>query len=115
MNGLLLSTLILPLAAAIILLVGRGAFSQNSARQFGLVASLVTLVLSVALANKFFDLPADAGSRSPVEPRYSIAYHWLEYGDASESAPGRPRLQFDFLVGIDSISLVLILLTTLLT
>src|SRR5256885_14589746 len=98
MNELLLSTLILPLAAALVLLVFRGMFSQSAARQFALVASLGTLFVSIALANAFFQLPQDTpGPRSPVQPRHSATYHWLAYGDAVESAPGQARLQFDFI------------------
>jgi NADH-quinone oxidoreductase subunit M len=115
MNGLLLSTLIIPLAAALVLLVFRGMFSQSGARQFALVASLAALLVSVALANAFVQLPQATGSRAPIQPRYSTTYHWLAYGDAAENAAGQPRLQFDFIVGIDGISLVLILLTTVLT
>src|SRR3954452_6042221 len=115
MNGLLLSTLIIPLAAALVLLVFRGMFSQSGARQFALVASLAALFDSIALANAFFQLPAESGPRAPVQPRYSTTYHWLAYGDAAQGAPGQSHLQFDFILGLDGISLVLILLTTLLT
>src|SRR5437870_444711 len=110
MNALLISTLMLPLAGAIVLLIGRGMFSREAARQIGLLVSIGTLVASLALANRFVQLPADVGPRSPVQPRYSTSYHWLTYADASESVPGRPRLQFDFLLGLDGISLSLILL-----
>src|SRR3954468_23932267 len=112
MNGLLLSTLIIPLAAALVLLVFRGMFSQSGARQFALVASLAALFVAIALANAFLQLPAESGPRAPVQPRYSTTYHWLTYGDDAQSAPGQPHLQFDFIVGLDGISLVLILLTT---
>src|SRR4051812_4158300 len=116
MSELLLSTLILPLAAALVLLVFRGMFSQSGARQFALVVSLGTFFVSIALANAFFQLPQDPGGpRAPVQPRYSTTYHWLSYGDAAENAPGQPQLQFDFVLGVDGISLVLILLTTVLT
>src|SRR5256885_14256227 len=77
MTGLLLSTLIIPLAAALVLLVFRGMFSQSGARQFALVASLAALFISVALANAFVQLPEATGARSPVQPRYSMTYHWL--------------------------------------
>ncbi len=114
MNELLLSTLVIPLAVAILLLMGRGVFSRESARQIALAASCVTLVVSLALANQFVHLPADAGAQSPVKPRYTIAYQWLTYGDLS-AMPGHPPLRFEFLVGIDGISLLLILLSTVLT
>src|SRR4051812_37382583 len=110
MNGLLLLTLIVPLAAAIVLLVFRGMFSQAVARQVALVASLATLALSLGLGNQFLELPKQTSPRAPVQPRYSITYHWLSYSDSADNVPGRPRLEFDFVLGLDGISLVLILL-----
>src|SRR3954471_19346760 len=115
MTGLLLTTLFLPLAGAILLLVGRRMFSREGARNFALVASLATLAVSLALAKEYVQLPADAAPRSPVQPRYSQAFHWLSYGDAGQEAGNQPHLQFDFLFGVDGISLSLIVLTTLLT
>src|SRR5829696_6725824 len=108
MTGLLLTTLFLPLAVAILLLIGRQMFSRAAARSFALLGSLVTLVVSLALANQYVQLPADAAPRSPVQPRYSQAYHWLSYGDASEDPADQPHLQVGFLLGIDGISLSLI-------
>jgi NADH-quinone oxidoreductase subunit M len=115
MTGLLLTTLFLPLAGAILLLVGRRMLSREAARNFALIASLATLVVSMALANQYVQLPADAAPRSPVQPRYSQAFHWLSYGDAGREADNQPQLKFEFLLGIDGISLSLIVLTTLLT
>src|SRR3954471_18863071 len=115
MNALLLSMLFVPLLAAFILLVGRDAFSQQAARRFALIASVLTLFLSLAFANEYLQLPAKEGRRmSPVEPRYSVAYHWFSYGGTDNTAAHTP-LQFDFLFGFDGISLSLVLLTTLLT
>ena len=84
MTGLLLTTLILPLTGAISLLVGRRMLSRDAARKFALIASLATLVISLALAKQYVQLPADAAPRSPVQPRFSQAYHWLSYGDVFE-------------------------------
>jgi NADH-quinone oxidoreductase subunit M len=115
MTGLLLTTLFLPLVVALLLLVGRRTFSRGLARSFALFGTLATLVVSLALANQYVQLPADAAPRSPVQPRFSHAYHWLSYGPTSQDAADQPPLHFDFLLGIDGISLSLILLTTLLT
>src|SRR5258705_1556512 len=115
MTGLLLTTLILPLVVAILLLVGRRTFSRGAGRSFALLGSVGTLVVSLALANQYVQLPADAAPRSPVQPRYSQAFHWLSYGNASQDVADQPPLQFDFLLGVDGISLSLIVLTTLLT
>src|SRR2546423_6063858 len=115
MTELLLTTLLLPLLAALLLLVGWRTISRAAARGFALFASIATLVVSLALANQYVQLPADAAPRSPVQPRYSQAYHWLSYGDAPEERADQSHLQFDFLLGVDGISLSLIVLTTLLT
>ncbi len=116
MNALLLSMLFVPLVAALVLMVGRGAFSQQAARRFALIASVLTLLLSVAFANEYLQLPAKDGPRmSPVEPRYSVAYHWFTYGGTADNAAAHAPLQFDFLFGFDGISLCMVLLTTLLT
>lgn len=115
MNGLLLSTLTLPLASALVLMIVRGAFSREAVRKFALLASLATLVVSLALAQKVSQLPTQTGPRTPVQTRFSTAYHWLTYGDAPTNDSGRPHVQFHFLLGVDGISLALILLTTVLT
>jgi NADH-quinone oxidoreductase subunit M len=100
---------------ALVLLVGRRLFSAESARRFALLATLVTLNLSVALANQFVQIPREFGWRPPVQPASSVAYNWLSYGDASPEQPKQPQLSFDFLLGVDGISLTLIVLTTVLT
>src|SRR5262245_59581096 len=115
MTGLLLTTLLLPLAVALLLLVGRAVFSQSAARKLALVGTLATLVFSLMLASEYMKIPADAAPRSAVQPRFTHALHWLSYSDASQNVAGQPRLQFDFLLGLDGISVSLIVLTTLLT
>jgi NADH-quinone oxidoreductase subunit M len=115
MPGLLITTLMLPLAGAILLLVGREIFSREAARQFALVATCATLLASLLLANKFLQIPADAGPQSPVHPRFIANYHWLTYGDSNQRIAGGQHLQFDLMIGLDGISLSLILLTAVLT
>ncbi len=115
MNASLLSMLLVPLVAAFVLLAGRGLFSQSSARRFALLASVATLLLSLSFANDFLKLPVPSPRMSPVEPRFSVAYHWFTYGTAAKDANGETPLKFEFLFGADGITLTLILLTTLLT
>jgi NADH-quinone oxidoreductase subunit M len=115
MNALLLATLFVPLAAALLLLAGRGMFSREGARFFALLASVVTLFLSLVLASQFLKLPAPGPRLSPVEPRFSATYHWFTYAAAADQSTGQTPLKFDFQFGLDSISLALVLLTTLLT
>jgi NADH-quinone oxidoreductase subunit M len=116
MNALLLSMLFVPLVAALILMMGRGLFSQGGARRFALITSVVTLLLSLAFANEYLQLPAKTGPRmSPIEPGYSVAYHWFTYQKAVSDQAAPAALQFEFLFGFDGISLALVLLTTVLT
>jgi NADH-quinone oxidoreductase subunit M len=116
MNALLLSMLFVPLVAALVLMTGRGLFSQGGARRFALIASVVTLLLSLAFANEFLQMPTNAGPRtSPIEPRYSVAYHWFTFQKAASESTSSESLQFEFLFGFDGISLALVLLTTVLT
>lgn len=115
MNASLLSMLFVPLVAAFVLLAGRGLFSQSGARRFALVASVATLLLSLSFANDFLKLPVPIQRMSPVEPRFSVAYHWFTYGTEAKEAKDQSPLKFEFLFGADGITLTLILLTTLLT
>lgn len=116
MDTLLLSTLLVPLVVAVLMLIGRGVMSRGAARKTALVATVVTLLLSLNLVSQFRQLPLDSSRpRAPVEPRYSVAYHWLSYNSTENAAAGQTPLKFDFLLGIDGISLMLIVLTTVLS
>jgi NADH-quinone oxidoreductase subunit M len=116
MNALLVTTLLIPLAGAVLLLAGRGAMSYQSARKLALIASVATLVASLALGYQFMRLDANtAGRTSSVEPRFSIAHPWFSQANESSEAPGDGALEFGFLLGLDGISLTLIVLTTVLT
>ena len=115
MNALILWTLLLPLAGAIFLLIGRRMISPEAARSIALLAALITLATSLAMASKFEPLPAAAGGRAPVQPRYFASYDWLTYHAAPQVQTDQPPLQLSFLIGLDGISLTLIVLTTVLT
>ena len=116
MNVLLLTTLIIPFAAALVLLVGRRMLEQRAARKFALAASIATLFASLCLSYQFIQIPVASEARtSPVEPRYSTGYAWFAYAEVADAAGDRQSLRFDFLLGLDGISLTLIVLTALLT
>ncbi|MCC7476064.1 MAG: NADH-quinone oxidoreductase subunit M [Pirellulales bacterium] len=119
MSSLLLSLLFVPLAAALLLLVGRSFLSQGAARRFALAASVVTLLLSLSLGNEFRHLPSGGPRLSPVEPRHAISYHWFNLNhaasDTNSAAANADPLNFSFVFGVDGISLTLIVLTALLT
>jgi NADH-quinone oxidoreductase subunit M len=88
---------------------------QRAARTFALLASLAALVASLLMGCQFVQIPVGGTRSSPVEPRFSMEHHWLTYAEPSTIARGNEPLRFDFLLGIDGISLTLILLTTVLT
>jgi NADH-quinone oxidoreductase subunit M len=121
---LLTITLMVPLAAAIALLLMRRSISQDVARRFALAASLATLGASLLLAYGY-ELPWYKVDRNtgpvarPVEPRYSEAYHWFTYVEtttnADGAADGAPAFRIEMLFGLDGVSLSLIVLTTVLT
>jgi NADH-quinone oxidoreductase subunit M len=121
MSGLLLTTLFVPLAAALALLLFRGVLGQSNARNLALFASLAALVASILLAYQFMQLPLAEPRSSPVQPRYLVGgtdgtgYQWFTFEDPATIARGNEPLRFDFLLGVDGISLSLILLTTVLT
>jgi NADH-quinone oxidoreductase subunit M len=115
MNALLLTTLLIPLAAAALLLAARSSLSYQSARKLALVVSVATLMSSLALGYQFVRLPAADMRSSPVEPRYSIAYPWFSNANDATDLPTERALRFEFLLGLDGISLALVVLTTVLT
>src|SRR4051794_24496698 len=93
----LLSTVVfLPLAWALIgLLIPTGsAGGRATLRNFTLLGSLVTFVVSIAIYNRFSGTGAE----------FQLA----------ESAPWLPGLGINYSMGIDGISLWLVLLTTFL-
>jgi NADH-quinone oxidoreductase subunit M len=103
MTGILTTLVLLPLVGGLAaLLAGRGGGSPSGAgrndalvRQLGLAVSLVTFVVSLVLWAKF-----DAGS---ADYQFVERHAWLsEFG-------------ISYHVGVDGISLLLILLTTFLT
>ncbi|HEY3391579.1 MAG TPA: NADH-quinone oxidoreductase subunit M, partial [Lacipirellulaceae bacterium] len=116
MNALLPATLLIPLAGAVLLLAARSAMSYQAARKLALAASVATLIASLALGYQFSRLsPDDKQGTSPVQPRQTISYPWLTQANESSDAPGDEALRFDLLLGLDGISLGLIVLTTVLT
>ncbi len=116
MNALLLTTMALPLLAALALLVWRHSLGQAAARQLALAGSLATLVASLILAYQFLQLPVPATEGTPVAPRFSTPYHWFTYvADTTQEGVSASPFKIEMLLGLDGISLTLIVLTTVLT
>ncbi|MEX2169959.1 MAG: NADH-quinone oxidoreductase subunit M [Pirellulales bacterium] len=108
----LLLLLSLPLVTALVLLALRRALDQSLARKIALAGSAAALVASLMVAYEFQSLPTSGGSASPVHPRFELRHTWLTYAAVSDTSP---EMHFDYFLGIDGISLLLIVLTTLLT
>jgi NADH-quinone oxidoreductase subunit M len=116
MSFLLPAMIFLPAGAALLLILlrpGEGPLPRWTA----LLASVATLLLSLAVAAQF-DTPAepaaDAASTelaaSPVSPRFEVRHEWLTF-----ERPDGGVARLEFFLGLDGISLLLVLLTTLLT
>src|SRR5438105_1564104 len=107
MNYLLLLLLIVPLIGAI---VGAGLPNPRMAKTWALAVSLVTALIALVLVANFdwhkpVNTPADA-----VQFRFGPGS-----GDAAKSALALGAIGFSFSLGVDSISLWLVLLTVFLT
>jgi NADH-quinone oxidoreductase subunit M len=88
---------------------------QRTARWIALGGSTAALLVSLQIVHQYRALPAapaDAAS-SPVQPRVEYRYPWFdaELGDE----PGHRPLRMELHLGLDGISVALIVLTTLLT
>ncbi|HUQ72135.1 MAG TPA: proton-conducting transporter membrane subunit, partial [Planctomycetaceae bacterium] len=111
MSSLLVITILLPLAAAVLLLLLDPKAPAERARSVALLATLATMGVSWGLASQFVALPEISPElRDPIEPRLELRQPWLTLGT---NAAGEP-VRLEFYLGIDGISLSLILLTTLL-
>uniref|UniRef100_A0A7C2K0R4 NADH-quinone oxidoreductase subunit M n=1 Tax=Schlesneria paludicola TaxID=360056 RepID=A0A7C2K0R4_9PLAN len=111
MSILLVITILLPLAAAVLLLLLDPKATAERARWAALLATLATAGVSWGLASQFTALEEiPRGTRGIIEPRLELRQPWLTLGT---NAAGEP-VQLEFYLGIDGISLSLILLTTLL-
>jgi NADH-quinone oxidoreductase subunit M len=114
----LLATILLPLVAGILLLVVR--WPTSIVRQIALGVATVTLLLSIVLAYQFHDLPVPTpDAKAPIQARVGQSWEWMTYQRPSN------REEFDmhalrtvhlqFFLGLDGISLSLVVLTSLLT
>ena len=119
MNVLLLSHVVRAAGGRAAVAAGaRRSFSQAAARRFALAASVATLLVSLVVGERVScncRPTAGRGCRR-CSRGTACAYHWFTYANAGRRI-GRPitPLQFEFLFGLDGISLALIVLTTLLT
>src|SRR3989304_5236286 len=114
---LLLLTMAIPAAAAALLLVFRRSMTGPTPRWIALAATVATLLVSIGLAHNFRELPVPAAgaSVSPIHPRFEYVHHWFAFPATDATTANAAGLQFDFHIGLDGISLAMIVLTTVLT
>ena len=113
MSSPLLVMIFLPaLSAAALLLLDPKATAMR-ARWVALIAAVATFFVSWIVAAQFTVLPAVAiDSRGPVSPQLVIRQTWLDLSKAGAHSPG---VKMEFYLGVDGISVALVLLTTILT
>jgi NADH-quinone oxidoreductase subunit M len=118
MISTLVCLLFLPLAVAVLLMLFRGSAGPTTPRWIALAGSIVTLIVSLSAASQFKALPEKSADSGPVQPRVEARYQWLTL-DRTPSGPKAAEqaksLSFQFYIGVDGISLTLIVLTTILT
>ncbi len=114
MNAVFLATLFLPLAVGLLLFVRH--WSTVMARQLALVGSAATLLLSIWLAVLFQGLPAAKTSpESPIRPRIELKQQWMTFQRHQAEGTSLRTFSLEFDLGMDGISLSLVVLTALLT
>jgi len=115
MSAVFLATLFLPLACGLLLFIVR--WPAAVVRQISLLAATATLVLSLVLIAQFQKLPVPKSeSVSPVQPRFEMRHDWMVFERHHTNKLLSPRtVHLEFFLGMDGISLCLIVLTTLLS
>jgi NADH-quinone oxidoreductase subunit M len=113
MPSLLVILIFLPAAAAAMLLLLDAKAPPVRARWFALLATLATFLVSLGIASQFYSVqrtpPSVAG---PVHPHLELKHTWMTLVAATED---KPAINLEFYLGLDGISLSMVLLTTLLT
>jgi len=112
----LLLLLACPVATAGIVLMFRSASEHSVSRWIALVGAILTLLLSLKVASDYRPLADSArfneGStfEAPVNPVVVLRQNWLTFSQG-DSGP----VSVEFFLGLDGISVAMILLTTVLT
>ncbi|MDX1967042.1 MAG: NADH-quinone oxidoreductase subunit M [Planctomycetaceae bacterium] len=111
MSSLIVITILLPLAAAVLMLLMDPQATAVRARWTALIATLLTFAVSWGLAASFVHTVNVAPTtRGVIEPRLEIRHEWMQLGTTSAGEP----IRFEFYLGVDGISVAMILLTTIL-
>jgi len=115
MLWLILAMLGIPTATAALMLLLDPQATPVRARWTALLGALATFGVSLAVAAQFASLPRISEPfDGPIQPRVEFRQPWLTLGSAADTIGAAP-LKLEFHIGLDGISLVMILLTTLLS
>ena len=113
MSILMIVMIFLPATAAAALLLLDPKAPAVRARWAALIATIATFFLSWGLAAQYMALPqVPREARGPVHAQLVTRFAWL---DLTQAGPASPGVKFEFFLGVDGISVALILLTTILT
>ena len=113
MPSLFVVMIFIPAAAAALLLLLDGKGPPVRARWTALFATLATCLVSLAVASQFLAIPEMAPEeRGPVHPRLEVRQVWL---DVAPAGPNNAAVTLEFYLGLDGISLAMVLLTTILS
>ena len=113
MSSLLVVMIFLPAVAAVALLLLDPQATAVRARWVALMATVVTFFVSWGVAAQFLALPeVSSADRGPVHPQLVLRQTWM---DLSQAGPHSPGVKLEFFLGLDGISLALVVLTTVLT
>jgi NADH-quinone oxidoreductase subunit M len=114
---LLFLTLVIPLAAAVLLMLLGSSMVQRSARWIALAGTAAALTTALMLGGEYRRAAEGqafaAESSSPVQPRVERRHEW--FSTNVETGLGSRPVRMEFHVGLDGISVSLIVLTALLT
>lgn len=105
--------LAIPLITALSLMLFRNSLTASSARWMALAGTIITLVVTLQLANSYTQLPKHYDAHAPIQPQVLKHFPWLTLGTAN--AAGTGAIQLELILGVDGISVALIVLTALLT
>lgn len=101
-------------AAVMLLLDPRGTPARS--RTSALMVAIITFALSIMVAGQYGALTqADQDQARPIKPRLEVRHTWMEITSAPSASVRAPALKCEFQLGVDGVSLLLILLTTALT
>ncbi|OYW22636.1 MAG: NADH-quinone oxidoreductase subunit N [Planctomycetales bacterium 12-60-4] len=111
MPSLILVAILLPLAAAVLMLLMDPQATAVRARWTALIATIATFAVSWGLAANFVQTINSAPTtRGIIQPRMELRQTWLEVGTTSAGEP----IRCEFYLGVDGISVSMIVLTTIL-